>query len=128
MAAIGMTSQYTCYLSTSADSGSAKQVPALSIFETSLRRGKFDKSRQLSNGGLLEFAHIYPMDAVYDTPEDVPEEVRPSAPSILAFSVAWKLGFICTTPETPELSWRLSATIHARNVWVSGHGTHIFSP
>ena len=24
---------------------------------------------------MLEFAHIYPMDAVYDTPEDVPEEV-----------------------------------------------------
>ena len=54
------------------------QVPALSIFETSLRRGKFDKSRQLSNGGMLEFAHIYPMDAVYDTPEDVPEDVSPA--------------------------------------------------
>ena len=24
---------------------------------------------------MLEFSHIYPMDAVYDTPEDVPEDV-----------------------------------------------------
>ncbi|KAL3136928.1 hypothetical protein ABBQ32_006534 [Trebouxia sp. C0010 RCD-2024] len=50
-------------------------VPALSIFETSLRRGKFDANRKLENGGMLEFANIYPMDAVYDTPEDVPEDV-----------------------------------------------------
>lgn len=53
------------------------QVPALNIFESSLRRGKFDQSRQLSNGSLLEFAHILPMDAVFDSPEDVPEEVSP---------------------------------------------------
>ena len=52
------------------------QVPALTIFESSFRRGKFDKSRQLSNGSLLEFTHIFPMDAVYDTPEEVPEDVR----------------------------------------------------
>lgn len=51
------------------------QVPALSIFEGSLRRGKFDANRKLANGGMLEFTNIYPMDAVYDTPEDVPEEV-----------------------------------------------------
>lgn len=51
-------------------------VPALNIFETSFRRGKFDESRKLANGGMMEFTHIYPMDAVFDTPEDVPEEVR----------------------------------------------------
>ena len=51
------------------------QVPALSIFEGSLRRGKFDANRKLANGGMLEFTNIYPMDAVYDTPEDVPEDV-----------------------------------------------------
>ena len=51
------------------------QVPALSIFETSYKRGKFDKSRQLSNGSLLEFTHIYPMDAVFDRAADVPEDV-----------------------------------------------------
>jgi enoyl-[acyl-carrier protein] reductase I len=52
------------------------QVPALNIFESSYRRGKFDASRKLSNGSLMEFAKVYPMDAVYDTPEEVPEEVR----------------------------------------------------
>lgn len=52
-----------------------RQVPALNIFESSLRRGKFDKSRKLSDGSLMDFAKIYPMDAVYDTPDDVPEDV-----------------------------------------------------
>ena len=56
-------------------------VPALNIFESSLRRGKFDESRKLSDGSLMEFAKIYPMDAVYDTPEDVPEEVGVHASS-----------------------------------------------
>ena len=56
------------------------QVPALSIFESSLRRGKFDANRKLSNGSLLEFTNIYPMDAVYDTPEDVPEDVGLTPP------------------------------------------------
>jgi len=51
-------------------------VPALNIFESSLRRGKFDESRVLSDGSLMEFAKVYPMDAVYDEPEDVPEDVR----------------------------------------------------
>ena len=51
-------------------------MPALNIFESSLRRGKFDENRKLSNGALMEFAKIYPMDAVFDTPDDVPEEVR----------------------------------------------------
>eukprot|EP00873_Tetraselmis_striata_P026013 jgi/Tetstr1/446277/TSEL_033821.t1 len=51
-------------------------VPALNIFETSLRRGKFDESRKLSDGSLMEFANVYGMDAVFDTPEDVPEDVK----------------------------------------------------
>lgn len=52
------------------------QVPALNIFESNLRRGKFDASRKLSDGSLMEFVKVYPMDAVYDSPEDVPEEVQ----------------------------------------------------
>lgn len=51
-------------------------VPALNIFETSYRRGKFDESRKLSDGSLMEFAKIYPMDAVFDTMDDVPEDIR----------------------------------------------------
>jgi enoyl-[acyl-carrier protein] reductase I len=50
-------------------------VPALNIFETSFRKGKFDASRKLSDGSLMDFKHIYPMDAVFDVPEDVPEDV-----------------------------------------------------
>jgi enoyl-[acyl-carrier protein] reductase I len=51
-------------------------VPALKIFESSFRRGKFDNSRKLSDGSLIEFTHIYPMDAVFDTPDDVPQETK----------------------------------------------------
>jgi enoyl-[acyl-carrier protein] reductase I len=51
-------------------------VPALNIFETSLKRGKFDESRKLSDGSLMEFLQIYPMDAVFDTPSDVPQDVK----------------------------------------------------
>ena len=51
-------------------------VPALNIFETSYKRGKFDASRVLNDGRLMEFKGIYPLDAVFDTAEDVPEETR----------------------------------------------------
>ncbi|KAJ9183096.1 hypothetical protein P3X46_007005 [Hevea brasiliensis] len=51
-------------------------VPALNIFETSLRRGKFDESRVLPDGSLMEINKIYPLDAVFDNPEDVPEDVK----------------------------------------------------
>lgn len=53
----------------------SSKVPALKIFETSLSRGKFDENRKLRNGELMDFEKIYPMDAVFDTPEDVPEDV-----------------------------------------------------
>ena len=51
-------------------------APILKIFKMSLASGKFDESRLLSNGKMLEFAKIYPMDAVFDKMEDVPQEVR----------------------------------------------------
>ncbi|CAH8392466.1 unnamed protein product [Eruca vesicaria subsp. sativa] len=51
-------------------------VPALNIFETSLRRGKFDQSRVLPDGSLMEIKKVYPLDAVFDNPEDVPEDVK----------------------------------------------------
>ena len=50
--------------------------PALNIFKMLLSRGKMDASRRLSNGDLLEFDNIYPLDAAYDTLSDVPEEIR----------------------------------------------------
>jgi enoyl-[acyl-carrier protein] reductase I len=54
----------------------ASWPPAMGIFETMLRRGKMDDSRRLANGSLLEFSKIYPLDAAYDTMEDVPADVR----------------------------------------------------
>ncbi|KAJ8759979.1 hypothetical protein K2173_010835 [Erythroxylum novogranatense] len=51
-------------------------VPALNIFESSLRRGKFDESRVLPDGSLMEIAKVYPLDAVFDNPEDVPDDVK----------------------------------------------------
>ncbi|KAB1227874.1 Enoyl-[acyl-carrier-protein] reductase [NADH], chloroplastic [Morella rubra] len=51
-------------------------VPALNIFESSLRRGKFDESRVLPDGSLMEITKVYPLDAVFDNLEDVPEDVK----------------------------------------------------
>lgn len=50
--------------------------PALNIFMNLLDRGKMDDSRRLSSGELLAFEKIYPLDAVYDTYDDMPEDVR----------------------------------------------------
>jgi enoyl-[acyl-carrier protein] reductase I len=50
--------------------------PALGIFQTLLRRGKLDLSLALTGGGKLEFEHILPLDAEFDTMDQVPPEVR----------------------------------------------------
>src|SRR6478609_6653069 len=52
--------------------------PALNIFLNLLERGKMDESRRMPDGSLLTFEKIYPLDAVYDTLADAPEEVRTS--------------------------------------------------
>src|SRR5215218_8447524 len=52
--------------------------PALNIFLNLLERGKMDESRRLTNGALLQFEKIYPLDAVYDTLDQAPEDVRTS--------------------------------------------------
>lgn len=51
-------------------------TPLMKIFLTSLEKGKFDESRRLSDGTLMEFAKVYPLDASFDKMEDVPEEIR----------------------------------------------------
>jgi enoyl-[acyl-carrier protein] reductase I len=50
--------------------------PALNIFLNLLERGKIDAGRRLSSGKLLEFEKIYPLDAAYDSYDDMPEDVR----------------------------------------------------
>jgi enoyl-[acyl-carrier protein] reductase I len=52
--------------------------PALGILETLLRRGKLDQARRLSDGRLLHFERIYPLDATYDSLDQVPPEIRDS--------------------------------------------------
>jgi enoyl-[acyl-carrier protein] reductase I len=52
--------------------------PALNIFNNLLERGKMDESRRLSNGELLQFEKIYPLDAAFDTLVDAPEDVKSS--------------------------------------------------
>lgn len=50
--------------------------PALNIFRTMLERGKLDDARRMSDGSLLQFERIYPLDAAFDTMADVPAEIR----------------------------------------------------
>src|SRR3954462_3590992 len=50
--------------------------PALGIFKNLLERGKMDESRKMSDGGMLEFEKIYPLDAEFDTQEEMPEDIR----------------------------------------------------
>jgi enoyl-[acyl-carrier protein] reductase I len=53
----------------------ASWPPAMGIFETMLRRGKFDDARRLPDGSLLDFQKIYALDAAYDEMGDVPEDI-----------------------------------------------------
>ena len=48
--------------------------PALGIFEKMLERGKLADSSRLADGGSLEFERIYPLDAAYDSLDQVPVE------------------------------------------------------
>lgn len=50
--------------------------PVLNIFSMAWKNGKYNKSRKLANGKMLEIAKVYPLDAAYDTLDEVPPEVR----------------------------------------------------
>lgn len=49
--------------------------PALSIFSKMLERGKLDEALTLHDGTKMQFERIYPLDAAYDSMDDVPAEV-----------------------------------------------------
>ena len=51
-------------------------APIVKIFTMSWKNGKFDESRKLSNGKLMEYAKLYPIDASFDTPDDVPNDIK----------------------------------------------------
>ncbi len=48
--------------------------PTMGIFTKLMERGRLDRS--LPGGGEWEIQRVYPLDAVYDTDDDVPAEVR----------------------------------------------------
>lgn len=50
--------------------------PIFKIFMTSFTTGKFDASRHLSDGTLMEFSKVYPLDAAFDNLNEVPQDVR----------------------------------------------------
>jgi enoyl-[acyl-carrier protein] reductase I len=50
--------------------------PALNIFNNLLERGKIDDARTLSDGSLLTFEKIYPLDAAFDALDDAPADLR----------------------------------------------------
>ena len=50
--------------------------PAMGIFEKLLERGKMDDSLTLPDGKRMTFEKIYPLDAAFDTMDDVPAEIR----------------------------------------------------
>ncbi|OGN63603.1 MAG: enoyl-[acyl-carrier-protein] reductase [Chlamydiae bacterium RIFCSPHIGHO2_12_FULL_49_9] len=51
-------------------------APIVRIFTMSWENGKFDESRKLSDGSLFQYKKLYPIDAVFDKMEDVPQEIR----------------------------------------------------
>jgi enoyl-[acyl-carrier protein] reductase I len=50
--------------------------PTWNIFQKLIARGKIDRAREMSDGRLLEFERIYPLDAAFDALDAVPEEIR----------------------------------------------------
>lgn len=50
--------------------------PVLKIFEAGLKRGSFDDDSILADGTKMTIQKVYPLDAVFDTPDDVPAEIK----------------------------------------------------
>jgi enoyl-[acyl-carrier protein] reductase I len=51
-------------------------TPIVKIFTSSWEMGKFDESRKLSDGSLWNYRKVYSLDASFDTPENVPAEIK----------------------------------------------------
>lgn len=50
-------------------------TPIYKIFITSWKNKKFDESRILKDGSMWEYKKVYPLDASFDTMDDVPKEI-----------------------------------------------------
>jgi enoyl-[acyl-carrier protein] reductase I len=51
-------------------------APILNIFLNSWKLKKFDESRKLKDGSLFNYSKVYPIDASFDTMDDVPEDIK----------------------------------------------------
>lgn len=47
----------------------------LTIFQRNMKKKSMDDAKRLPDGSMLEVAKVYPLDAVYDDPSQVPEDV-----------------------------------------------------
>jgi hypothetical protein len=94
------------------------QVPAMGVFTKSLELGKFADSRKLSNGKDMQFSKIYPMDAVFDTPDDVPPEVCPE----LKHRLPTTLSVVqCVHSSQPQNDATFNVKGHGRVEWLGSH-------
>lgn len=50
--------------------------PVLKIFQMGLKKGQFDEDSILPDGSKMVIEKVYPLDAVFDTPEDVPDDIK----------------------------------------------------
>eukprot|EP00571_Detonula_confervacea_P015131 CAMPEP_0172308136 /NCGR_PEP_ID=MMETSP1058-20130122/8835_1 /TAXON_ID=83371 /ORGANISM="Detonula confervacea, Strain CCMP 353" /LENGTH=371 /DNA_ID=CAMNT_0013020493 /DNA_START=130 /DNA_END=1245 /DNA_ORIENTATION=+ len=50
--------------------------PVLKIFQMGLKKGSFDDDSALPDGSKMVIEKVYPLDAVFDNPEDVPDEIK----------------------------------------------------
>lgn len=112
--------------------------PVMKIFNMSWSSGKFDESRRLSDGTLMDFAKVYPLDASFDTMDDVPEDIRENkrykdyaayAIADVAEAIAKDFGkidiFIHSLANAPEVTKPLLET--SRKGYLSAIGTSSYS-
>lgn len=50
--------------------------PVLKIFQRGLSKGQFDEDSILSDGSKMVIEKVYPLDAVFDEPDDVPTDIK----------------------------------------------------
>jgi enoyl-[acyl-carrier protein] reductase I len=50
--------------------------PVLKIFQMGLKKGQFNEDSTLADGSLMTIEKVYPLDAVFDAPDDVPDEIK----------------------------------------------------
>eukprot|EP00434_Breviolum_minutum_P037442 symbB.v1.2.033200.t1/scaffold4093.1/size55244/4 len=50
--------------------------PVLKMFNMALKKKATDEAKTLDDGSLMEIAKIYPLDAMFDVPDDVPDDIK----------------------------------------------------